>query len=169
MRITKGYEKYFFFNQQHCRSGRHVLLLFLFFISSLTFAQISVTVDFNQEGRRYSSYIFGKNNSLSGKPESPLSEGDWIRLKDSGITIFRENGGNTSTKYNWRKKLSSHPDCYNNVYSNSWDFKAQSLADKFPDRKGIFGFQLLGKAASTSTYNFNEWEFNQAQWWEGVH
>ena len=30
-------------------------------------------------------------------------------------------------------------------------------------------FQLLGRVASRTEYNFNDWEFNSSQWWEGVH
>lgn len=149
--------------------GLGILIILLCFFSVQVFSQVTVTIDFDQEGRSYSKYIFGKNNSLSGKPESPLLADEWTRLKDSGITIFRDNGGNNSTKYNWKRKLSSHPDWYNNVYANDWDFRAKSLAEKFPDRQGIFGLQLLGKAAKTNEQNFNEWEYNQAQWWEGVH
>ena len=64
-----------------------------------------------------SPYIFGKNNNLSDNPASPLTANQWQRLRDLGITLFRENGGNNATKYNWRLKLSSHPDWYNNVYA----------------------------------------------------
>jgi hypothetical protein len=145
------------------------LLIVMCLLSFPGYAQTTVTVDFNQQGRIYSEYIFGKNNSFSGDPNSPLSVADLIRLEDSGITIFRENGGNNSTKYNWNRRVSSHPDWYNNVYSQNWDFKAQSIADHFPDRLGIFGLQLIGKAAKTNEYNFNDWEYNNSQWWEGVH
>ena len=146
-----------------------LILGFVCFNSILAFSQVTINVDFNTVGRSYSPYIFGKNNALSDNPEKPLSYSDWIRVKDSGITIFRENGGNNSTKYNWKRKLSSHPDWYNNVYAHDWDFVAKSIEDILPGRQGIFGLQVLGKVAKTNEYNFNEWEYNQAAWWEGVH
>jgi hypothetical protein len=83
--------------------------------------------------------------------------------------MLRENGGNNSTKYNWVRKLSSHPDWYNNVYSHNWDFAVTSLQRNLPGVQGLWAFQLIGKAAATSAYNFNDWEYNQSQWWEGVH
>jgi len=148
------------------------LLLYFILLCSVTFptfSQVVIDIDLEGVGRSYSPYIFGKNNTLSDNPERPLSYSDWIKIKDSGITILRENGGNNSTKYNWRRKLSSHPDWYNNVYVHDWDFIAKSLADSLPGRQGIFGLQVLGKAARTNDNNFNEWEYNQAAWWDGVH
>ena len=32
----------------------------------------------------------------------------------------------------------------------------------------MFGFQLIGKAAKSNTSNFDSWNYNQAQWWDGV-
>ncbi len=87
----------------------------------------------------------------------------WQRLRDLGITIFRENGGNNATKYNWRLKLSSHPDWYNNVYAHDWDFAAKSLQANIPGAQGMWAFQLIGKAAKTKTANFNDWGFNELQ------
>ena len=143
---------------------------FLYFSSTImAFGQVNIQVDISKEGYEYSPYIFGKNNTLSGQPDKPLSETEWRRIKDSGLTILRENGGNNSTKYNWRRKISSHPDWYNNVYAHDWDFEAQSLSNNLPDVSGIFGFQVLGVAAKTNEHNFNEWEFNRAQYWDGVH
>jgi hypothetical protein len=40
--------------------------------------------------------------------------------------------------------------------------------DSFPDMQGMFAFQLLGRAASNSNNNFNDWGYNQAQYWSGV-
>ena len=85
------------------------------------------------------------------------------------MRLFRENGGNNSTKYNWERKLSSHPDWYNNVYKHDWDYTATSLQQNMPSASGMFAFQLIGWAAKTSSYNFNDWDYNNSQWWEGVH
>jgi hypothetical protein len=52
-------------------------------------------------------------------------------------------------------------------YAN-WDFEATSLQRNLPCVQGIWAFQLIGKAAATSAYNFNDWEYNRSQWWEGV-
>ncbi len=82
--------------------------------------------------------------------------------------MFRENGGNNATKYNWRLKLSSHPDWYNNVYAHDWDFAAKSLQTNIPGAQGMWAFQLIGKAAKTKTANFNDWNYNHSQWWDGV-
>jgi hypothetical protein len=131
-------------------------------------AQVTVTIDASTETHIVSPYLYGRNNSLSGNSASPLSTADWTRLRDSGIRMLREGGGNNSTKYNWRRKLGSHPDWYNNVYANNWDFAAQSLQQNLPVAQGMWSFQLLGKAAKTSSANFNDWGYNQSQWWTGV-
>lgn len=133
-----------------------------------THAQVIVTIDATAETHAVSPYLYGRNNSLSGNPSSPLSAVDWTRLRDSGIRILRESGGNNSTKYNWRRKLGSHPDWYNNVYANNWDFAAQSLQQNLPAVQGMWSFQLIGKAAKTSAANFNDWGYNNSQWWTGV-
>jgi hypothetical protein len=67
-----------------------------------------------------------------------------------------------------RKKLTSHPDWYNNVYAHDWDYAAQSLQSNMPEANGMWSFQLLGYVAKTNAYNFNDWGYNGSQWWEGV-
>jgi hypothetical protein len=133
------------------------------------YAQVNVTIDMSVDAHRVSPYLYGRNNSLSDNPGSPLSTADWTRLKDSGLTFLRENGGNNSTKYNWRRKLSSHPDWYNNVYPHNWDFAAQSMLQNLPGVQGMWAFQLIGKAAKTTSANFNDWGYNGSQWWSGVN
>jgi hypothetical protein len=64
--------------------------------------------------------------------------------------------------------MSSHPDWYNNVYANDWSFAAESLQENIPSAQGMWSFQLIGKAAKTTTANFNDWGYNTSQWWEGV-
>jgi len=148
-----------------------LLLLFLVCFSgnSLIGQQtVTVTVHATDTVKAVSPFIYGKNNSLSDNTGQPLSAAQWQRLRDLGIRIFRENGGNNSTKYNWRRKLSSHPDWYNNVYSHDWDYAAQSLQANIPAAQGMWAFQLAGKAARTSGANFNDWGYNQSQWWNGV-
>jgi hypothetical protein len=115
-----------------------------------------------------SPYLYGRNNSLSDDPKKPLSAQSWQLLRDAGVRMLRESGGNNCTKYNWVLKLSSHPDWYNNVYSHDWDFAASSLQANLPDVQGMWAFQLIGKAACSNAYNFNDWGYNRSQWCEEV-
>lgn len=143
-----------------------VLLLLLI----LTVGAIAndITIDAAADRQPISPYIFGRNNSLSDNASSPVSKADWQKYRDAGVRIFRENGGNNSTKYNWEKKLTSHPDWYNNVYDHNWDYAAQSLQANMPGAQGMWAFQLIGWAASNKNNNFNDWGYNKSQWWEGV-
>ncbi|MBN1997025.1 T9SS type A sorting domain-containing protein [candidate division KSB1 bacterium] len=135
---------------------------------SFSFAA-EITVDASAGRHPISPYIYGKNNCLADQASNALSKAEWQFLRDAGVRIVRENGGNNSTKYNWRRKLTSHPDWYNNVYNHDWNYAAQSLQHNLPGVKGMWAFQLIGKAAKTSAYNFNDWGYNRSQWWEGVH
>ena len=132
-------------------------------------AQIQITVNPSQEIKEISPCIYGRNNNLSDSPSNPTSAKSWQLYKDAGLKFLRESGGNNSTKYNWRKKLSSHPDWYNNVYAHNWDYAAQSLQTNMPEAKGMWAFQLLGYVAKTNAYNFNDWGYNQSNWWTGVN
>jgi hypothetical protein len=134
-------------------------------------ASSQVTIDINTLApKKYiSPYIYGKNNSLSDKVfgGDPLTAQEWQYLRDLGIKMFRENGGNNASKYNWRRKLSSHPDWYNNVYAHDWNFAASSLGINIPSAQGMWAFQLMGKAAKTNAFNFNDWAYNGSNWWSG--
>lgn len=146
-----------------------IFLLSLLVLATVNlYAQVTITVNAGVESRAFSKYIYGKNNSLSDNPGSPLSNAEWTRIRESGLTFLRENGGNNATKYNWRRKLTSHPDWYNNVYAHDWDFAVQSLQQNLPDAQGMWSFQLIGKAAKTTAANFNDWAYNSSQWWSGV-
>ncbi|HEX5169976.1 MAG TPA: glycoside hydrolase family 44 protein [Cyclobacteriaceae bacterium] len=147
---------------------RPFLLILLCSFPLLVSAQIAVTVDLSKESHTISPYLYGRNNSLSGNPGSGFTP-EWTRLKDARVRFFREGGGNNSTKYNWRRKMSSHPDWYNNVYDNDWGYAAQSLQQNIPTAQGMWSFQLIGKAAMTNSANFNDWGYNNSQWWEGVN
>jgi hypothetical protein len=142
----------------------------LLFFDVCGYAQqaVSVQIDAMAPIKPISPFIYGKNNNLSDNKNNPLSSSQWQRLRDLGIRMFRENGGNNATKYNWRRKLSSHPDWYNNVYAHDWDYAAQSLQTNIPSAQGMWAFQLIGKAAKTKNANFNDWNYNQSQWWTGV-
>lgn len=132
--------------------------------------QIQVTVDATADVKPISPYLYGRNNSFSATdPNWNLPEQDLVRLREAGVTFFRESGGNNASKYNWRRKLSSHPDWYNNVYVNNWNQAAQALQKHFPAAQGMWAFQLLGYAAKTNAANFPDWDYNRSQWWEGVN
>jgi hypothetical protein len=144
------------------------LISFFLTVSALQlFAQVNINIDLSVQPHQVSPLIYGRNNSLSGNPGSGFTP-EWTRLKGARVRFFREGGGNNSTKYNWRRKLSSHPDWYNNVYANDWDFAAQSLQANIPDAQGMWSFQLIGKAAKTNASNFDDWGYNSSQWWSGV-
>jgi hypothetical protein len=78
------------------------------------------------------------------------------------------NGGNNASGYNWRKKIAIHPDWYNNVYDADWSASAQKINTNFSNMQGMFAFQLLGRVASNKNNNFDDWNYNQAQYWSGV-
>jgi hypothetical protein len=140
----------------------------IFMLIILPVFAVDINVDASAGRKPISPYIYGRNNSLSDNPSRPTSEDDWDLYREAGIKMFRECGGNNATKYNWRRKLSSHPDWYNNVYSHNWDYAAQSLESNMPGVRGMWAFQLIGYAASNSDNNFDDWGYNNSQWWSGV-
>lgn len=146
-----------------------IVLIFLFLTNrGVTQQTATISINTAEENSEISPYIFGKNNSLSDDSDDELTTAEWTRIRDAGIKMYREGGGNNSTKYNWRRKLSSHPDWYNNVYDHDWDFAAESLQKNIPLAQAMWSFQLIGKAAKTSYYNFNDWGYNQSRYWVGV-
>src|SRR5512133_3529881 len=148
----------------------------LFFFASLLLLvfqpgiaqNITVQVNANQERLPVSPYIFGRNNNLSDNASSPTTAANIALYKEAGLRFARENGGNNATKYNWRRKLSSHPDWYNNVYDHNWTFASQDIQARMPGLQVMWAFQLIGKAAANKTNNFNDWSYNGSQWWSGI-
>lgn len=126
---------------------------------------ISVTVDANSGNKRISPYMYAFNGYSSGVRYN--SDDFQSRVYEAGIHMTRQNSGNNSTKYNWRRKLTSHPNWYNNVHDEDWDLIAQTMQKNNPDIQAMFAFQLLGRAASSKDYNFPDWDYNKAKWWEG--
>ncbi|MES2513942.1 MAG: glycoside hydrolase family 44 protein [Bacteroidota bacterium] len=135
---------------------------------TVTAQTVNITVDANAGRKPISPYIYGKNNNVSDDPSSPTTAVQWKFLRDAGLRFSRENGGNNGSKYNWRKKITCHPDWYNNVYAHDWDYAAKKLGDSLPAAQGMWGFQLIGKAASNTGNNFNDWAYNGSNWWSGV-
>lgn len=128
-------------------------------LTSIHAQVVTITVDATLNKKTVSPYIYGKNESFDKPAEF---------YKDAGLRFARMNGGNNATKYNWRRKISSHPDWYNNVYSNDWDVTSKKIETNQPNMQVMWAFQLIGKAASNKDNNFNDWSFNNSQWWEGV-
>ena len=133
----------------------------------ISLAAIEVRVDSKAGIQKISPYIFGKN--ISGLNDAETSDPAKIAAEDStikrmneiGFRFFRANNGNNATRYNWRKKLTVHPDWYNNVYAHDWDITAKTIQDKLPGANAMYAFQLSGYAASSADYNFNDWDFYQ--------
>jgi hypothetical protein len=129
---------------------------------------VNVTVDANAGRKPISPYIYGKNNNISDNSSSPTTAAQWKFLRDAGLRFSRENGGNNCSKQNFRLSLGSHPDWYNNIYTHNWNYAAKKLGDSLPNAQGMWAFQLLGKAASNTSNNFNDWAYNNSAWWTGT-
>jgi hypothetical protein len=148
--------------------------LFVCIHAALSAQSVQITVDILHNRKAVSPYIYGRNtiygqnNSLSDDPANPVSAGNWQLYKDAGVNFCRENGGNNLTKYNWRLRLSSHSEWYNNVYPSDWDYAAQTLHQNIPSVQSMWGFQLTGRAALTNKHNFDDWGFDGSQMWSGV-
>ena len=115
--------------------------------------------------REISPYIYGRNISDVGdlSMESDSAEDAAVaRMVEAGIRMLRANGGNNSTRYNWRRKLTVHPDWYNNVYAHDWDVLARKVQERMPGVDAMLGFQLTGYAAKTNEFNFGDWAWKQA-------
>ena len=140
---------------------RQIILLLLCHITVSTALAQNVTVSVNptQNKRLISPSIYGRNEGF----DKPVQF-----YKDAGLRFARMNGGNNATGYNWRKKITVHPDWYNNVYGADWDASAQNIAVNYPDIQGMFAFQLIGRVASNTNNNFNDWAYNQSRYWSGV-
>ena len=145
-----------------------ISLTLLFFSSVATFSQdVVVKVNTAIGKKPVSPYIYGRNNSFSNSFGTTTSVSDIALYKEAGLRLARENGGNNATKYNWRKKISSHPDWYNNVYDHDWDNMSGFILSNVPDMQVMWAFQLIGKVASNKNNNFNDWSYNSSQWWSG--
>lgn len=145
-----------------------ILLALSLATASAAMAEITIAIDADSGRKPISPWLYGRNNNLSDDPKEPIGDSLLAVYREAGLRMLRENGGNNATKYNWRRKLSSHPDWYNNVYAHDWTYTAKTLQDSLPGTQGLFAFQLLGKAASNASNNFNDWSYNQSQWWGGT-
>jgi len=146
--------------KSHVIKINFLLTLLCFSGINTAFTQdVTITVNATQDKRAVSPYIYGRNNTFD-KPAT--------FYKDAGLRLARMNAGNNATKYNWRKKITSHPDWYNNVYGNNWDATSEKIAKDHPEMRVMWAFQLLGRVASSTSHNFDDWGYNQSNWWAGV-
>lgn len=125
---------------------------------------IDITVDANAGIKKISPYLYGRNiDKISdGDAEVTEEESAFInQMLEAGIHMLRANNGNNATRYNWRHKMTVHPDWYNNVYSHDWAITAQKVIDKMPGVDAMYAFQLTGYAASSTDYNFPDWNWKQ--------
>lgn len=147
-------------------------LLGLAVLGSSALADISVSVDASAGIKKISPYIYGRNIDVIGDAEEKdpdkaaelleKEQGFYRKILESGIHYIRANTGNNSTRYNWRKKITVHPDWYNNVNSHDWDLTAKKVQENLPGVDAMYAFQLTGYAASTREYNFPDWDYYQA-------
>lgn len=132
--------------------------------ATLSFAAIDITVDAQKGIKKISPYIYGRNiDKISDTDaESDADEEAFIaQMLDAGIHMMRANNGNNSTRYNWSHKMTVHPDWFNNVYAHDWDITAKKVLDKMPGVDAMYAFQLTGYAASSTEYNFPDWNWKQ--------
>jgi len=124
-------------------------------------ASVRIAVQADSGRRPISPWIYGRNNNISDDRDKPTTDSVYAVYREAGLTMLRENQGNNATKYNWRRKLSSHPDWYNNVYHHDWDSVAGLIQSRLPGTQGMFAFQLAGWAARTDSANFDCWSYDQ--------
>jgi len=146
----------------------YILQFLLLFSFTASFSQdVVITVNATDGKKVVSPYIYGRNSSFSNSFGTVTAASDITLFKEAGLRFARENGGNNATKYNWRRKMSSHPDWYNNVYDHDWDALSKNVVDNVPNMQVMWAFQLIGKTASNKNNNFNDWSYNKSQWWSG--
>lgn len=141
---------------------KSVICVGIFSVAS--FSQINISVDANAGIKKISPYIYGRNIDNNYISDTSLVSTDKedafiAQMLDAGIHMMRSNTGNNATRYNWRKKLTVHPDWYNNVYTHNWDITAKKVLDKMPGVDAMYAFQLNGYAAKTNEYNFADWDW----------
>lgn len=144
------------FQFKNCFTG---LFLGAILAGSVTAQDVTITVNANQDKKLISPNIYGRNEGF----DKPVQF-----YKDAGVRFVRIGGGNNMSAYNWRLKMTVHPDWFNNVYGTNWDTYAQKINDNFPNMQGMFAFQLLGRAAASDQHNFPDWSYMQAHpGWSG--
>ena len=143
---------------------KRILAAIIASAATLSTAAIDISVDAQKGIKKISPYLYGRNiDKVSDtKVESDADEEAFIaQMLDAGIHFLRANNGNNSTRYNWSHKMTVHPDWFNNVYAHDWDITAKKVLDKMPGVDAMYAFQLTGYAASSTEYNFPDWNWKQ--------
>lgn len=143
---------------------KRILAVFVASAATLSTAAIDISVDAQKGIKKISPYIYGRNIDKISDTDaaSDADEEAFIaQMLDAGIHMMRANNGNNSTRYNWSHKMTVHPDWFNNVYAHDWDITAKKVLDKMPGVDAMYAFQLTGYAASSTEYNFPDWNWKQ--------
>lgn len=120
---------------------------------------ILISIDGNATPHKISRYIYGKNNSTNDDSTKATTDSMWTLINESGIGILRENSGNNLTKYNFHRRVASHPDWYNRVHDQNWDYEIQTIQENAPQVQVMYGLPILGWVGANSEYNFKDWDW----------
>lgn len=120
---------------------------------------ILISIDGNATPHKISRYIYGKNNSTNDDSTKATTDSMWTLINESGIGILRENSGNNLTKYNFHRRVASHPDWYNRVHDQNWDYEIQTIQENAPQVQVMYGLPILGWVGADTEYNFKDWDW----------
>lgn len=120
---------------------------------------VVISIDGNATPHKISRYIYGKNNSTNDDSTKATTDSMWTLINESGIGILRENSGNNSTKYNFHRRVASHPDWYNRVHNQNWDYEIRTIQENAPQVQVMYGLPILGWVGADTEYNFKDWDW----------
>lgn len=141
---------------------KHIITIILCMVGTtfLSAAEtILISIDGNATPHKISRYIYGKNNSTNDDSTKATTDSMWTLINESGIGILRENSGNNSTKYNFHRRVASHPDWYNRVHDQNWDYEIQTIQENAPQVQVMYGLPILGWVGADTEYNFKDWDW----------
>lgn len=141
---------------------KHIITIILCMVGTtfLSAAEtILISIDGNATPHKISRYIYGKNNSTNDDSTKATTDSMWTIINESGIGILRENSGNNLTKYNFHRRVASHPDWYNRVHDQNWDYEIQTIQENAPQVQVMYGLPILGWVGANSEYNFKDWDW----------
>lgn len=141
---------------------KHIITIILCMVGTtfLSAAEIIlISIDGNATPHKISRYIYGKNNSTNDDSTKATTDSMWTLINESGIGILRENSGNNLTKYNFHRRVASHPDWYNRVHDQNWDYEIQTIQENAPQVQVMYGLPILGWVGANSEYNFKDWDW----------
>lgn len=141
---------------------KHIITIILCMVGTtfLSAAEtILISIDGNATPHKISRYIYGKNNSTNDDSTKATTDSMWTLINESGIGILRENSGNNLTKYNFHRRVASHPDWYNRVHDQNWDYEIQTIQENAPQVQVMYGLPILGWVGADTEYNFKDWDW----------